>query len=294
MHMCGSDHRTVTVNDVLKRTCSPGLIVVLLLLFLCFFTPAPAYSENYLSVSGCSVSNTGYLTELAKEYERRTGVKVFVRGGGSVVGIEDLRSGKVDFAASCRAKEPSDTDEITFVQVAWDALVFITHRSNSVENISLDAVRSIYSGKITDWKQLGGAPAPLSVFISRTKKGLSGVEASTRTLVLNGIEPIESPHTLFVASSGIVEQMVEETPGGFATTGFTSARKRNVKMLKVNGIAPTNKNIIQNRYPMKRPLYLLVPKTAKPEVKRFVEFTLSREGQKYLRSLNVISLQDIK
>jgi len=280
-----------TVTFFPKMTFVLGLIVVFPL-FL--FTPMSAHSEAYLSVSGCSVSNTGYLTELAKEYERRTGVKVFVRGGGSVVGIEDLRSGKVDLAASCRAKDPSDTDEISFVQVAWDALVFITHRSNPVTNVSLDAVRSIYSGKIADWDQLGGARLPIKVFISRTRTGLSGVEASTRSMVLNGAEPLESPNTRFVASSGIVEQMVEETPGGFATTGFTSARKRNVKMLKVNGIAPTHKAIIQNRYPLKRPLYLLIPRSAKPEVKRFVDFTLSREGQQYLRSLNVISLQDIK
>ena len=88
--------------------------------------------------------------------------------------------------------------------------------------------------------------------------------------------------------------MVEETREGFATTGITSARKRSVKILKVNGIAPTNKAIIQNRYPLKRPLYLLIPKSAKPAVKRFVDFTLSREGQQFLRSLNVISLLDVK
>jgi phosphate transport system substrate-binding protein len=291
MHACRRAHRTGTVSVVLKMTCLPGLIVVFL---FCFFFPARAHSAEYLTASGCSVSNTGYLTELAKEYERRTGVKVFVRGGGSVVGIEDLRSGKVDFAAACRSRAADDPTDIEFVQVAWDALVFIAHRSNPVGNVSLAAVRSIYSGAISDWEQLGGAHAPIKVFISRTRQGLSGVEASTRALVLNGAEPIESPNTLFVASSGIVEQMVEETPGGFATTGFTSARKRNVKMLKVNGIAPTNKAIIQNRYPLKRPLYLLVPKAAKPEVKRFVDFTLSREGQHYLRSLNVISLLDIK
>ena len=73
---------------------SPALAVTLLLLF----APPDAHSADYLSISGCSVSNVGYLTELAKEYERRTGEKVFVRGGGSVVGIEDLRSGKVDLA----------------------------------------------------------------------------------------------------------------------------------------------------------------------------------------------------
>ena len=271
-----------------------GLPLLLVTFFLFLSRPSNAFAADYLTVSGCSISNVGYLSELADEYERRTGVKVFVRGGGSVVGIEDLKSGKVDFAASCRAMDAHDPTDITYVQVAWDALVFIVHKSNPVNSVSLEDVRSIYAGKLTDWKQLKGGEAPLKVFISRTKKGLSGVEASTKQLVMNGKEPVETAHTVFVASSGIVEQMVEETPAGFATTGITSARKRNVKMLKVNGIAPTNRAIISGRYALKRPLFLLVPKNPKPEVKKFVAFTLSREGQRFIRSQNVIPVHDIK
>lgn len=265
-------------------------LIVLIALVLGLSSQAPA--AEHLTASGCSVSNVGYLTDLAREYERRTGVKVFVRGGGSVVGIEDLRNGKVDFAAACRSKGAGDPADIEFVQVAWDALVFIVHQSNPVNNVSLEDVRSLYAGRITDWREFGGPSAPVKVFISRTKQGLSGVEASTKALVLQGGEPVETANVLFAASTGIVEQLVEETRQGFATTGITSARKRKVKMLKVNGVTPTNKAIIQGRYPMKRPLFLLVPKSAKPEVKRFVAFTLSKEGQRYLRSLNVISLLD--
>jgi phosphate transport system substrate-binding protein len=273
---------------------SIGLPFLFVLFPLLFHFPSKAHAADYLTVSGCSISNVGYLTELAGEYEKRTGIKIFVRGGGSVVGIEDLRSGKVDFAASCRAREAGDPADITYIQVAWDALVFIVHKSNPLENVTLDEVRSIYAGTVTNWKQLRGREAPIKIFISRTKKGLSGVEASTKQLVLNGKEPAGSANTVFVASSGIVEQMVEESPEGFATTGITSARKRNVKVLKVNGIAPTNKAIISARYPLKRPLFILVPKNPKPEVKKFVDFTLSRAGQRFIKSLNVISILDVK
>jgi phosphate transport system substrate-binding protein len=256
--------------------------------------PAAVPAADYITGSGCSVSNVGYLPDLAKEYERRTGIKVFVRGGGSVVGIEDLRSGKVDFAAACRQRSAGDPEDITFVQVAWDALVFIVHPSNPVDAISLNDVRSIYAGRVTDWKQIRGNKAPIKVFLSRAKRGLSGVEASTMALVLNNQEPVESPNVLAMASTGIVEQMVETTPEGFATTGYTSARKRNVKMLRVNGVQPTTKNIIHGKYPMKRPLFLLLHRDPKPETRKFVDFVLSVEGQQYLRSLNVVSLRDVK
>jgi phosphate transport system substrate-binding protein len=267
------------------------LLLILLAVFFCW-TPS-AYSES-ITGSGCSVSNVGYLQELAKEYERQTGVKVLVRGGGTVVGIEDVRTGKVDFAASCRKKSADDPADVDFIQVAWDALAFVVHKSNPLNDISLDEVRAIYAGKITNWKQLNGKDAPIKIFVSKTKKGLSGVEGATRELVLKGKEVIETPQTLFLASTAIVEQMVEDTPGGFATTGFSSARKRDLKMLKVNGVPPDKKNIINNKYPLKRPLFLLVPRGSKPAVKNFVDFTLSNKGQKFISSQGVVSLNDSK
>lgn len=287
-----SCRKTVKAVFALRSIFLPALVILAVLLLL--FSPFKAQSAEYLTISGCSVSNLGYLSELAREYERRTGTKVFIRGGGSVVGLEDLRSGNVDLAAACRAREAGDPGGIAFIQVAWDALAFIVHRSNPVENVSLRDVRSIYAGRITNWKQLNGPDEQISVFISRTKRGLSGVEASTKKMVLDGKDPVESPNVHFVASSGIVEQMVEETPEGFAATGIISARKRNVKMLKVDGVAPTVNNIIQRRYPLKRPLFLLLPKNAKPEVKRFVDFALSRAGQQFIRSLNAIALVDMQ
>lgn len=151
-----------------------GIYTISLLIFLLtwFVTTPDVYSEQLIG-SGCSVSNVGYLTELAREYERRTGVKVFVRGGGTVIGIEDLRNGKVDFAASCRTREEDDPGDVEFIQVAWDALVFIVHKTNPVSNISLEDVRAIYAGKITNWKKLKGKDAPIKIFISRPKKALA-------------------------------------------------------------------------------------------------------------------------
>jgi phosphate transport system substrate-binding protein len=273
--------------------CSFVAVPLLLLSFL-LFSPSGSDAADTLTASGCSVSNVGYLTDLAKEYERRTGIKVLVRGGGSAVGIEDLRSGRVDFAAACRSRSSGDPGDVTFIQVAWDALVFIVHPSNPLTSLSIDNVREIYAGRTTNWKQVKGPDLPIKVFISRSRQGLSGVEASTNAMVLKGREPVETPNTLFLASTGIVEQMVEMTPEGFATTGITSARKRRVKMLKIDGISPTVGTIVRKRYPLKRPLYILLPKPPKPAARQFVDFVLSRDGQQYLRSLNVVSLLDVK
>jgi phosphate transport system substrate-binding protein len=262
-------------------------------LFSFFFAgPREAWPAAYITGSGCSISNVGYLTALAGEYQRRTGTKVFVRGGGSLVGIEDLRNGNVDFAASCRGREAGDPKGLQFIQVAWDALVFIVHKSNPVDNISLDNVRSIYEGKITNWRQLGGRDALIELFVSRSRMGLSGVETSVRDMLLSG-KAVESPNARFVPSSGIVEQLVETTADGFASTGFSSASRRRVKMLKVNGVYPTVKAIVSGKYGLRRPLFLLIPSNPKPQVMKFVSFALSEEGQHFISSQGMVSVLDL-
>ena len=274
----------------------PGILCLLFLLSVsaCLIYVSPAYSDDYLTVSGCSVSYIGYLKDLAQEYERRTGIKVFVRGGGTVGGLENLREGKVDFAATCRNRIEGDPEDVEFIQAAWDALVFIVHKSNPIKNISIKDVKGIYAGRITNWKQLGGKNEPIKVFIARTTKSLSGIESSLRDMVLEGKPPFEGPNIYLVPTGGMVEQTVEKTPDGFAASGFTSARKRNVKILRLNGISATKENIIKNKYKLRRPLFLVAPKNPEPKVKKFLDFALSREGQRFIGSLGVLSLKDAK
>lgn len=266
---------------------------LILSLLSLLFIPSFVYSEHII-ISGCSVSNVGYLSDLAKEYEKRTGIKVLARGGGSVLGLEELTEGKVDMAAACRKKIAEDPADIEFIQVAWDALVFIVHKSNPINNITMDDAISIYKNQINNWEKLKGNDMSIKVFIVRPGKGLSGVEASVKEMILKGEEIVVSPNIMTLASAGIVEQIVEKTPEGFATTGFSSARKRDVKMLKLDGISPTKENIIMNRYPLKRPLFILAPKNPKQEVKEFIDFVLSKDGQQFISGLGMVSLLDMK
>jgi phosphate transport system substrate-binding protein len=261
---------------------------------LFIFSHSLVSSAESLTASGCSVSTVGYLLDLSREYEKQTGVNMSVLGGGSLRGLMDLLQNRVDFAASCKGKEVDDPAEIEFIPVAWDALVFIVNKSNPVDNITPQNVRYIYNGKITNWKQLGGPNLSITSFIS-TPKGMGGIGQSLTKMVLNGKEPSAQPNSVMLASSGAIwEQMVEKTPEGFASTGFASARKRNVKILTVNGVAANKKTITSGKYPLRRPLYLVIKKNPKPEVRRFIDFVLSKKGQGFISSYGIPSLSDVK
>lgn len=273
----------------MKRIKVFSIAIFILTLFINFSTS----SAQTLNISGCSVSFLGYLKRLSEEYEKRTGVKVFVKSGGSVMGLHELDNAIIDIAASCKRPD-EESKHFQHIQVAWDALVVIVHKSNPINNISLNQIRAVYNRKINNFKQLGGNDSEIKVFISNPKKGLSGVAQSTKDMILSGKEFTSGPNIFFFASPAIVEQMVEKTIEGFAVTGYSSAKKRDVKILSIDGVYPTKENIINGSYPFKRPLYLVLPKNPKSEAKKFIDFTLSIEGQNIIRSEGVISLKEIK
>ena len=267
---------------------------ILFVIFGLLLSPCPVLSAESLTGSGCSVSVPGYLTNLARDYEKETGVKVMVLGGGSVRGLTDLAEGRTDFAASCQSKTPDDPENFEYIIATWDAMVFIVHKSNPVSSITPQQVRDIYNGRISNWKQLGGPDLKL-ISVITTPKGFGGIGEALEKYILNGKRPQPQKNSTLQASSvAIWEQLVADMPEGFASTGYGSARKRNVKILKVNGIAPTRENIISGKYPYRRPLFIVVKKHARPEVRKFVDFVLSRKGQKLISSYGMPSLMDLK
>ena len=270
-------------------------ILIFWVVFLIFPPASPGGgSETSIVGSGCSVSVPGYLAELSKAYERETGVKIMVLGGGSVRGLTDLKEGRTDFAASCQSKSPADPKDFEFITASWDALVFIVHKSNPVNSVTSDDVRKIYEGSINNWKQLGGHDRNLISIISTTV-GMGGVGEALDKYILQGQVLKQQKNSSMQASSTTIwEQLVEDMPEAFASDGFGSARKRNVKMLKVNGVAPTKENIVSGKYPFRRPLYVVVKKNPKPEVRRFVEFILSKKGQKMISTCGMPSLSDLR
>ena len=271
----------------------PAVVRISLFLLLTALAAVPARAAQPVQISGCSVSTVAYLDDLAKVYEKETGEKVAVRGGGSLVGLSDLGKDRVDIAASCTGPGPGIPADFEFITAAWDALVFIVHPSNPVSDINFGSVRSIYDGTITNWKQLGGPDRKILSIIS-TPEGMGGVGEALADQVLKGRKPERRANSMVEASSvAIWEQLVEQMPEAFASTGFGSARKRKVKMLTFNGVPPTKQNIISGAYPLKRRLYLVLRKDAPPQARKFVKFVLSRRGQALISSYGIPSIDDM-
>ncbi|HKJ72417.1 MAG TPA: phosphate ABC transporter substrate-binding protein [Gammaproteobacteria bacterium] len=244
-----------------------------------------------LQWGGCGITKKAFMFALADAFKERTGIDIQIHGGGATYGIRGTAAGKIDMGGACRpAMAGNPKEDVQMVQVAWDALVAIVHPSNPVDNITSEQLRQIFRGQITNWKALGGPDK--FIVVGYRSAPLSGVGFSFRELGFRQ-KTGTGDFTMGVArkSSGPLEVAVEHLPNAFAVTGVSSARKRDVKIIGVDGIEPTPENIAAGKYTLFRPLYLTMPKDPDPAVKQFVDFALSKEGQQIIREQGTVNLE---
>ncbi|MBE9560696.1 MAG: phosphate ABC transporter substrate-binding protein [Proteobacteria bacterium] len=257
----------------------------LFVFFSLFTINSLAEPIDTLNWVGCGISKKAYVTDLSKAFEEKTNIHINIQGGGATKGIRTVVSGEADLGGSCRYQLPHDPREagVGLSPVAWDALVVITHKDNVIDNLTLPQVYDIYTGNITNWKQLGGPDAPIEVFTRKSK--FSGVGRTFRKLIFADFDKkLHSTRTF--KSSGPLEKAIIESPNAIAITGISSARLRDVKILKLGGVDPSYENIKAGQYQLYRPLYITYnPDSAKiANVKKFIRFTSSAEGRRIMRA----------
>ena len=224
--------------------------------------------------AGCGISKKAFMSEMAKAYEKKTGIKIKLSGGGATKGIRKAAAGEIDIGGACRVALESHKAEryAHQIPVAWDALVVIAHKDNPVKNIKFDQIRGIYLGKIKNWKELGGNDAPIELYVRRGK--MSGVGRTLRELVFANFDQEFKRATYVVKSSGPVEKGVLKNINGIGITGISSAKRRDVQMLSLDGKAPTYDNIKNGNKDKK--------------VRDFIRYATSREGQAVIRKAGTV------
>ncbi len=252
-------------------------------------------TPKQLTWGGCGISRIGFMQDLAAAYQKKSGIKVVLEGGGATRGIRDTASGAMEMGGSCRLplvyqngdgswSVESQERKVKMIPVGWDALVVITHKDNHlVDNISQQQLRAIYTGEITDWSQLGAnISKPINLYAREGK--ISGVERTMRQLLFNNAEQEFTSRATWLSSSGKIEEAVEKDPFGLAVSGISSARQRPLKILSLDGVTPTRETVKGGSYMLYRLLFLVVGDEYRtnPELAKFVDFALSAEGQRVI------------
>lgn len=247
-----------------------------------------ASAAETIEWAGCGISKKAFMSELSKAYTKKTGIAVKLNGGGATKGIRDAASGTIHIGGACRVSlEKLEEERDAFqIPVAWDALVAFVHKDNPVNNITYEQLQKIHLGQIKNWKELGGNDAPLELYVRRGK--MSGVGRTLRELVFANYDQ-DFTATYVVKSSNPVEEGVEKNVNGIGVSGISSARKRDFKLLQLDGKEPNYENIKNGSYALYRPLYLVIKRNNKePLVRDFIKYAVSTEGQDIIRKQGTV------
>ncbi|WPX08829.1 phosphate ABC transporter substrate-binding protein PstS family protein [Anaerocellum danielii] len=240
-----------------------------------------AYSANLsgrIMIAG-STSVQPLADELAKYFmQQYPKVSIEVQGGGSSVGIKSAIQGIVDIGTSSRELTSDEAKNLTSkgwheIKIAEDGIAVIVHKSNPVSNLTIDQISDIFSGKIKNWKEVGGKDANIVVV---TREEGSGTRGAFEEIVMGKAKITDS--AIVQPSTGAVKTTVsqDENAIGYISLGVLDST---VKGVKVEGVDPTEKNVKLGKYKIKRPFLFLVSKNPNKVTKAFVDFVLSDEGQ---------------
>ena len=255
-----------------------GLFVLLFLL--------PPIASAKLEWVGCGITKKAFMAELSSAYEATSGTPIDLAGGGATRGLHAVAEQRSDLGGSCRMALPhvhSQEMNVRLHPIAWDALVVAVHPANPIDAVSSKDIYRIFTGAIRNWQALGGPDRALRLHVRGGYQGkYSGVGYAVRQYILHDTRaeldtPFEHP------SSGPLEEALETDRWGLGVTGLSSAQKRDLKLLELDGVPPTVEQLKAGEYRYYRPLYLITSRRPNPETQAFLDFARSAEGKAVIR-----------
>lgn len=218
-------------------------------------------------------------------------ISVNVSGGGSGFGIKAIIDGTTDIADTSRfikdeeVKKALDNGRYPVpFGVALDSIIPVVHPSNSVDNLSSEALKAIYKGEIRNWKKVGGPDRPIVVVSRDTSSGTYEVWESR---VLEGARV--TPRAQLLASNGAVAQAVAGNKNAIGYIGLGYLNK-DLKNVKIDGIKGCEETAQSGEYPVSRTLFMFTNGWPQGEVKMFINYILNPEkGQELVEEVGYVS-----
>ncbi|NPA28325.1 MAG: phosphate ABC transporter substrate-binding protein [Epsilonproteobacteria bacterium] len=219
------------------------------------------------------------MKEIKKEIESiNPDIKISIEGGGSGVGIKKVGEGLVDIGNSGRGATKEEIKRYNLVLFKWavDGIGIVVNRDNNISNLTLSQIRDIFSGKIKNWKEIGGKDRRIVVY---TRNRSSGTRKVFQKKIL-GKEDI-TKDALYVDSNGAMKRAVsvDKRAIGYISAGFID---KNIKAVAINGVLPTKENIKSKKYPYSRGLYSITKDRPKGLVKAFIDYLYTPHVQRDL------------
>ncbi|MCL0052498.1 phosphate ABC transporter substrate-binding protein PstS family protein [Peptococcaceae bacterium] len=279
---------------VVSKKISILLVLVMLSVLLLPVGNAFAAKESFTIAGSTSVQPVSEV--LSQEYMKKNPhVRIYVQGGGSSKGIKAAHVGAAEIGSASRnLREREKAYGLKEFKIAVDGIAIVTHKDNkAVDSLSVEQVRKIFAGEIKNWKELGGSDAPINV-VSREEG--SGTRGAFEDMVMEyrdaSGEEKEAELRKDAAiqnSNGAVRATVagDKNAIGYLSLAHLDA---SVRTIKIDGVEPTAKNIIDGKYKIARPFLYLTKGEPKGEVKKYIDWVLGPEGQKIIAEKGLVTV----
>ncbi len=255
----------------------------LLFALTCLVLPLSARAET-ITIKG-SDTMVILVQRWAEEFMKRNPQsKLQVTGGGSGTGVAALANGTTVIASSSRPIKDPEKEKVRArynmppveIAVAKDGVAFYVNEKNALEALTVEQLKSIYLGDVENWKDVGGKDARIALY---SRENNSGTYVFVKDELLKGDDFAATAQTL--PGTAAVVNAVSKEPNGIGYGG--AAYAKGVKELKIKVgnelVAPTLANVQSGKYPLSRDLYFYLKQKPSGEVKAFIDFVLSADGQ---------------
>jgi phosphate transport system substrate-binding protein len=250
-------------------------------------TATPVPLAGTIKVVG-STSVQPYATDLSDNFTKKyPNAIVQVSGGGSGAGVKGAQDGSATIGMSSRELTQAEKDTgLKETVIAYDGIAIIVNNANAaVSNLSKTQIKDIFAGNITNWKDLGGSDAAITLV---TREAGSGTRSAFQEIVMGKVNISNS--AIVQSSTGAITQTVAGDKNAIGYISFGSL-ENTVKALKVDGVIASISTIKDKTYTIQRPfLYVTKGHVTDPVAKAFIEYTLSAEGQAILASGKLVTV----
>lgn len=255
-------------------------VIAALIIIVTAYTAVTNYNKTTdITIEG-STSLYPVANALAKAYmEKNHNVHVDVEGGDSEAGINNVKEGKVDIGMSSKNLTGTESSGLSVYDIGRDPVAVIVNLENPVNSLSMDELKDIYTGKTTNWDELGGNNTKITPVIREMG---SGTRYDFELYVMDGAT--YTNNIMVTTSTYGALQTVAVSPG---TIGYVSNNAINseVKTLKINNVTLNEQNVLNGTYPLTRSMLFLVKGSATGDIKDFIDFSLSPEGQNIINNV---------
>ena len=234
------------------------------------------------------------MVEMAAEQYQRShfDVRITVQGGGSGTGLSQVQSGAVTIGNSdifAQQQAGIDADKLVDHKLAVVGMAPVINKKAGVKELTMAQLRGIFTGKYTNWKQVGGKN--LEIILINRAQG-SGTRASFEQSVMAGQKAAKSQEQ---DSNGTVQKMVAATPGAISYLSF-SYLNDSVVAPKIDGVKPTEKNVTTNKWKIWSYEHMYTKGKPSKKVQSFITYmqTSKKIQQKLVRALGYIPVQEMK